>query len=192
MSDFFSIFITSMLVKNPLVFLFLGLCSFVGITKKIPEAFGMSVAVIFVTFLAQQVTFFLNIPLVSFGLFFLQLLVFIMVIAALVQAVEIVMKKFLPVLHCAFGVFLPLITTNCLVLYVALDQIFKDYSYAEATGFGLGTGFGYLLMMVIMAGLREQMELSTQPEIMEGTAATVLLLACILSLAMQGFSGVGG
>lgn len=191
MSDFFSIFITSMLVKNPLVFLFLGLCSFVGMTKKIPEAFSMSVAVIFVTFMAQQVTFFLNFPLVSFEIEFLRLLAFIMVIAALVQIVDIVMKKFLPVLHRAFGVFLTLITTNCLVLYVALDQIFKDYSYAQATGFGLGTGFGYLLMMVIMAGLCEQMELSNQPEIMKGEP-TILLIACILSLTMQVFTGVGG
>jgi electron transport complex protein RnfA len=191
MSDFFSIFLISMLAKNPLVFLFLGLCSFIGVTKKVSEAFSMSMAVIFVTFMAQQVTFFLHIPLVSIGVEFLRLLVFIMVIAALVQTVEIVMKKFLPVLHRAFGVYLPLITTNCLVLYVALEQVFRDYSYLQATAFGLGTGSGYLIMMVIMAGLRERFELSNIPPIMKGTAM-ILLIACLFSLIMQGTSGIGG
>jgi electron transport complex protein RnfA len=191
MSDFFSIFINATLVQNALVVSFLGLCSFIGVTITIHKAFSMSMAVIFVTFMAQQVTFFLNIPLAFINIEFLRLLVFIMVVASFVQTVEIVMKKFLPMLHRAFGVYLPLITTNCLVLYVCLVQISKEYSYTQATAFGLGIGFGYLLMMLIMAGLRERFELSNLPKITQGMPM-VLLIACLLSLIMQGTSGIGG
>jgi len=191
MGSFFSLFIDSMLVHNPLVVLFLGLCSFIGVTKKIGEAFSMSMAVILVTFLSQQVTFFLNYFLVYFDIAYLRLLIFIAVIASLVQIIDIVMKKLMPGMHRAFGVYLPLITTNCLVLYVSLVQIFNDYSYAKAAAFGLGTGFGYLIMMVIMAGIRERLELSDLPEPVKGTSI-VLIIAAFLSLMMQGFSGIGG
>ena len=191
MGNSISIFISSILVNNPLVMLFLGLCSFIGVTKKFSEAFCMGVAVTIVTFLAQQVTFLLNYPLVYFNIEYLRLLVFIAVIASLVQIIDIVMKKFMPAMHKLFGIYLALITTNCLVLYVAIVQVSKVYTYLESTAFGLGTGCGYLLMMIIMAGIREHLELSNSPENTKGTAL-VLMIACFLSLMMQGFYGVGG
>jgi len=191
MSNFLSIFISSILVNNPLVVLFLGLCSFIGVTKKISEAWSMSVAVVIVTLISQQITFALNYALVYFDVEYLRLLIFIAVIASAVQVIDIVMKKFMPAMHRSFGVYLALITTNCLVLYVALVQIAKGYSYLDCTAFSLGTGFGYLLMMVIMAGIRERLETSNLPEVVKGTAM-VVLIASFLSLMMQGFSGIGG
>jgi len=191
MGNSIAIFIGSILVNNPLVMLFLGICSFIGVTKKFSEAFYMGVAVTLVTFLAQQTTFLLNYPLGYLSIEFLRLLAFIAVIASLVQIIEIVMKKFMPAMHKLFGIYLPLITTNCLVLYVAIVQISKSYTYLESTAFGLGTGCGYLLMMIIMSGIREELELSNPPEIVKGTAL-VLMIACFLSLTMQGTYGLGG
>jgi len=185
MGDSLFIFMNSMLVNNPLVVLFLGLCSFVGVSKKINEAASMGIAVILVTFISQQITFVLNYPLEYFAVEYLRLMVFISVVASLVQIMDIVMKKSLRGIHQLFGIYLALITTNCLVLYVCIAQVNKGYTYFESTALGLGTGCGYLLMMVIMAGIREHLEYSDPPEFVKGTPL-ILLIAGILSLMIQG------
>ena len=171
---------------------FLGICPFLGVSKKVDTALGMGAAVAFVLTLATVVTYLLQIYVLNpFGLQYLQTLSFILVIAALVQMVEIVLKKVSPALYQALGIFLPLITTNCAVLGVAILVIQKDFSLVHSIVYAFSTAIGFALAMVVFAGLREQLSLVRIPKGMQGMAI-VLVTAGLLSLAFMGFSGVDG
>ncbi len=178
------------LVNNYVLQKFLGICPFLGVSKKFNQAFGMGIAVTFVMLVATAVTFPLyTYLLVPNKLEYLQTILFILVIAALVQFVEIVLKKFIPALHAALGVYLPLITTNCAVLGVTLNNITDGYTFIESMISSLGVGLGFLLAMVLFAGVRSRIENCPAPECMKGLPIT-LIAAAIVSLAFFGFSGV--
>jgi electron transport complex protein RnfA len=179
-----------MLTNNVLVVYFLGLCSFFGVTNKLSVAWSMSVAVILVTFIASQLAYVIDIVTTLIQVEHLRNLAKIAVIASTVQIIDIVMKSSMSGMHKAFGIYLALITTNCLVFGVAVIQTSKGYSYTECISYSLGAGFGYTLMMMIMAGLRVRLELSNPPELMKG-AVLSLIIACYLSFLMQGFNGLG-
>ncbi len=184
------ILVAGVLVNNYVLQKFLGICPFLGVSKKFNQAFGMGVAVIFVMLVATAVTYPLYMwLLVPRGLEYLQTILFILVIAALVQFVEIVLKKFIPALHAALGVYLPLITTNCAVLGVTLNNITDGYNFAESMISSLGVGIGFLLAMVLFAGVRSRIENCPAPECMKGLPIT-LVAASIVALAFFGFSGV--
>ena len=168
---------------------FLGICPFLGVSNKLSTAAGMSMAVCFVITLATVVTYLLNSVLAAFGLEFLQTISFILVIAALVQMVEIVLKKISPSLYAALGIFLPLITTNCAVLGVALTVVSKDFNLGEATVYAFATSLGFGLAMVLFAGLREQLALNNVPKAFKGIPIA-LVTAGILAMAFMGFSGL--
>ena len=178
------------LINNYVLQKFLGICPFLGVSKKFNQAFGMGIAVTFVMLVATAVTYPLYFYLlVPNKLEYLQTILFILVIAALVQFVEIVLKKFIPALHAALGVYLPLITTNCAVLGVALNNITDGYNFIESMISSLGVGLGFLLAMVLFAGVRSRIENCPAPECMKGLPIT-LVAASIVSLAFFGFSGV--
>lgn len=184
------ILLSGVLVNNYVLRQFLGICPFLGVSKELKNAAGMSVAVIFVMMLATAVTW----PIQEYllnpnSLGYLQTIVFILVIAALVQLVEIVLKRYIPMLHRALGVYLPLITTNCAVLGVTIANINKDYGFAESIVNALGSGLGFFLAMVIFSGVRSQVDRSEPPKAFEGLPIT-LVSAAILSLAFFGFNGV--
>lgn len=186
------ILLTGVFVNNYVLQKFLGICPFLGVSKKFDQAAGMGVAVIFVMLCATAVTW----PIQKYvldknGLGFLQTIVFILVIAALVQFVEIVLKKFIPALHKSLGVYLPLITTNCAVLGVAINNITDGYGFIESMFSSLGVGLGFLLAMVLFAGVRSRIENCPAPKAMQGLPIT-LVAASIVSLAFFGFSGVIG
>jgi len=184
------IMMSAVLVNNYVLRQFLGICPFLGVSKDLKNASGMSIAVIFVMLLATAVTWPIQMYLLdSHGLGFLQTIVFILVIAALVQLVETVLKKYMPSLYTALGVYLPLITTNCAVLGVTIANIGKDYNFIESMINSLGSGLGFFLAMVIFAGVRGQVESSEPPEAFSGLPIT-LISASILSLAFFGFNGV--
>ena len=179
-------------VNNIVLSQFLGICPFLGVSKKVDTALGMSAAVAFVLTLATIVTFLVQkLVLDVFGLQYLQTITFILVIASLVQMVEIVLKKVSPALYQALGIFLPLITTNCAVLGVAILVIQKDYNMLEGIVYALSTAIGFGLAMTVFAGMREQLEMVNIPKGMRGMAI-VLVSAGLLSLAFMGFSGVDG
>ena len=179
-------------VNNYVLQKFLGICPFLGVSKKFNQAAGMGVAVIFVMLCATAATFpIFNYVLVPAKLEFLQTIVFILVIAALVQFVEIVLKRFIPALHKSLGVYLPLITTNCAVLGVALNNISDGYNFVESMFSSLGVGLGFLLAMILFAGVRSRIENCPAPKAMQGLPVT-LIAASIVSLAFFGFSGVVG
>lgn len=168
----------------------MGICPFLGVSKKIDTALGMGMAVAFVLTLATIVTYLIQYGLlVPLGLQYLQTLAFILVIAALVQMVEIILRKVSPALYQALGIFLPLITTNCAVLGVAILVIQKDYTLAESIAYAFSTALGFALALTIFAGMREQMALVQIPKGMRGMAI-VLVAAGLLSLAFMGFGGV--
>jgi electron transport complex protein RnfA len=178
------------LVNNYVLQKFLGICPFLGVSKKFGQACGMGIAVTFVMLVATAVTYPLyTYLLVPNGLEYLQTILFILVIAALVQFVEIVLKKFVPALHAALGVYLPLITTNCAVLGVTLNNITDGYGFLESMVSSLGVGLGFLLAMVLFAGVRSRIENCPAPECMKGLPIT-LVAASIVSLAFFGFGGV--
>ena len=178
------------LVNNYVLQRFLGICPFLGVSKKSSQAVGMGIAVTFVMLCATAVTWPIQTYLLDkFDLGYLQTIVFILVIAALVQFVEIVLKKFIPALHAALGVYLPLITTNCAVLGVTLNNITDGYGFLESMVSSLGVGFGFLLAMVLFAGVRSRIENCPAPECMKGLPIT-LVAASIVSLAFLGFGGV--
>ncbi len=184
------ILLGGVLVNNYVLRQFLGICPFLGVSKELKNATGMSVAVIFVMMLATAVTW----PIQEYllnpnGLGYLQTIVFILVIAALVQLVEIILKKYLPSLHLALGVYLPLITTNCAVLGVTIANINAGYGFVESITNALGSGLGFFLAMVIFSGVRSQVDRSEPPKSFEGLPIT-LVSAAILSLAFFGFNGV--
>lgn len=190
--EYILIFISAIFVNNIILSQFLGICPFLGVSKKVDTALGMGAAVAFVLTLATVVTYLLQIYVLNpFGLQYLQTLSFILVIAALVQMVEIVLKKVSPTLYQALGIFLPLITTNCAVLGVAILVIQKDFSLVHSIVYAFSTAIGFALAMVVFAGLREQLSLVRIPKGMQGMAI-VLVTAGLLSLAFMGFSGVDG
>ena len=190
--EYILIFISAIFVNNIVLSQFLGICPFLGVSKKVDTALGMSAAVAFVLTLATIVTWLVQKQVLdAFGLQYLQTIAFILVIASLVQMVEIVMKKVSPALYQALGIFLPLITTNCAVLGVAILVIQKDYSLIESIIYAFSTAIGFGLALTVFAGIREQLELVNVPKGMRGVAIT-MVTAGLLSLAFMGFSGVDG
>ncbi|MBR5273262.1 MAG: RnfABCDGE type electron transport complex subunit A [Clostridia bacterium] len=190
MTGYLAIFLTAILTENFVLAKFLGICPFLGVSKKVNTAVGMSAAVIFVMALATAVTYPINKYLLeSNGLGYLQTIVFILVIAALVQLVEIVLKKFMRPLYNSLGVYLPLITTNCAVLGVVLLNIEKGYTFAESMVNSVGAGVGFLVAMVMFAGVRQRLENCDIPEMFKGLPIT-LVAACLVSLSFLGFGGM--
>lgn len=184
------ILMSAILVNNYTLAKFLGICPFLGVSKKLDQAVGMSAAVIFVMLLATAVTW----PIYTFlllpnGMKYLQTIVFILVIAALVQLVEIILKRYLPALHQSLGVYLPLITTNCAVLGVTIDNIGAEYGFLESMVNSLGCGLGFLLAMVLFSGVRSRVERAEPPKAFEGLPIT-LVSAAIVSVSFFGFSGI--
>ena len=190
--EYILIFISAIFVNTIVLAQILGICPFLGVSKKIDTSLGMSAAVAFVMVLATIVTWLVQTYiLVPNGLEYLQTIAFILVIASLVQMVEIVLKKVSPALYQALGIFLPLITTNCAVLGVAILVIQKDYNLAQSIMYAFSTAIGFGLALTVFAGIREQLELTDIPKGMRGMAI-VLISAGLLSLAFMGFSGVDG
>ena len=190
--EYLLIFISAIFVNNIVLSQFLGICPFLGVSKKIDTAIGMGGAIAFVLTLATIITWLVQkYVLDPFGLQYLQTLSFILVIAALVQVVEIILKKVSPALYQALGIFLPLITTNCAVLGVAILVIQKDFNLLESVVYAFSTALGFALALIVFAGIREQQALVRIPKGMQGMAI-VLVTASLLSLAFMGFSGVDG
>lgn len=188
--EYLIIFIAAIFVNNIVFSQFLGICPFLGVSKKIDTALGMSAAVAFVLVLATIVTYLIQkFVLDAFGLQYLQTITFILVIASLVQMLEIVLKKVSPSLYQALGVFLPLITTNCAVLGVAILVIQKDYDLLTGVVYAFSTAIGFGLALTLFAGIREQMSLVNIPKGMKGTPIA-LIVAGLLAMAFMGFSGV--
>ena len=189
MKGFLMILVGAVLVNNFVLSKFMGICPFLGVSKKLDSATGMSVAVIFVMTMATAVTY----PIYTFLLYpnytYLRTLVFILVIAALVQLVEIVLKKFIPALHSTLGIYLPLITTNCAVLGVTVLNIEENYNFAESIVNSIGAGIGFLVAMVLFNGVRQRIEGNAIPKTFQGLPS-ILIAASIVSLAFMGFSGV--
>ena len=186
------ILLMGVFVNNYVLQKFLGICPFLGVSKKAGQAAGMGIAVIFVMLAATAVTWPIQkYVLEAVNLGYLQTIVFILVIASLVQFVEIVLKKFIPSLHKSLGVYLPLITTNCAVLGVCINNITDGYGFVESMFSSLGVGLGFLLAMILFAGVRSRIENCPAPECMKGLPIT-LVAASIVSLAFYGFSGVIG
>lgn len=188
--EYLMILVAAVFVNNIVLAQFLGICPFLGVSKKIDTAVGMTGAVAFVMTLSTICTFLLqHYVLNPLGLQYLQTLAFILVIAALVQMVEIILKKLSPSLYQALGVFLPLITTNCTILGVAILVIQKDYDLVQSVVFAISTALGFGLALILFAGIREQLSMMQQPKAMEG-APIALVTAGILAMAFMGFSGV--
>ena len=190
MKEILVILFTVILTQNACLSKFLGICPFLGVSKKLDSAVGMSVAVIFVMAMATAVTW----PIYTFllapnGLEYMQTIVFILVIAALVQLVEIVLKKYVPALYRALGIYLPLITTNCAVLGVTILNIDNQYNFLESMVNAVGTGVGFLLAMVLFAGVRERLENCDIPETFKGLPIT-LVAASLVAVSFLGFNGV--
>ncbi|HAT61700.1 MAG TPA: electron transport complex subunit RsxA [Prevotella sp.] len=190
--EYLLIFISAIFVNNIVLSQFLGICPFLGVSKKIDAAIGMGVAVTFVLTLSTVVTYLVQIYVLNpYHLQYLQTLSFILVIAALVQMVEIILKKVSPALYQALGIFLPLITTNCCVLGVAILVIQKQYNLMESVVYAFSTALGFALALVLFAGIREQQALVKIPKGMQGMSI-VLITASLLALAFMGFSGLQG
>ena len=187
----FQIFVNALLANNFVLAMFLGLCPFLGVSGKLDTAFPMGVATTFVMLVASLCAYGLNLLLTSFNLEFLRLISYIVIIASSVQLVEMVLKKYSPGLFRALGIYLPLITTNCAVLGVALFQTAREYDFIQSVTFSVGGGAGFTLALVLMASVRERLQLSDVPSVAQGTALS-LMLAGILSLSFMGFAGLGG
>lgn len=198
----FYIILSSILVDNYVLTKFLGICPFLGVSKKVDQATGMGVAVTFVMVLATAATYPIYYKLlVPFGLEYLETIIFILVIAALVQLVEIILKKYIPSLHKALGIYLPLITTNCAVLGVASNNISNDYIKLAGDSFGgafvyalaaaLGCGLGFLFAMILFAGVRSRVEKANPPKAFRGVPIT-LISASVLAMTFYGFAGILG
>ncbi len=185
------IFLNALLINNFVLAMFLGLCPFLGVSGKIKTAWNMGVAVIFVMLVSSVCAYVINALLVRHGLEFLRLICYIAVIASAVQLVEMVIKKVSPALFRTLGIFLPLITTNCAILGLALFQTSRDYDLGRCLVFALGGGGGFTLALILMAGLREKLELADVPDVVT-QAALSLVLAGLLSLSFMGFAGLGG
>jgi electron transport complex protein RnfA len=188
--EYILIIISAIIVNNVVLAQFLGICPFLGVSNKVGTAMGMAVAVTFVIVLATMVTYLVQVYVLDkLGIAFMQTITFILVIAALVQMVEIILKKISQPLYQALGIFLPLITTNCAVLGVAILVIKKDYNLLEGVIYGGATAIGFGLALIILAGIREQLELADIPKGMKGVPLS-LVIAGILALAFMGFTGI--
>jgi len=190
MVDLLLILVGAVFVNNFVLARFLGICPFLGVSKKVETALGMGMAVTFVMTIAAVVTWFVQyFVLIPFGIEYLQTIAFILIVASLVQMVEMVVQKTSPALYQALGIFLPLITTNCAVLGLAVLNIQKGYSFVESIVFALGAAIGFTLAMVLFAGLRERIDLCPVPRSFRGSAIA-LVTAGLLSLAFMGFAGL--
>ncbi len=187
--SYLSILLTAILTANFVLSKFLGICPFLGVSKKLNTAVGMSAAVIFVMALSTVVCYPINNILIKNDLEYLQTIVCILVIAALVQLVEIILKKFMPPLYNALGIYLPLITTNCAVLGVVLLNFTEGYTYLESIVNSIGAGLGFMLAMVIFSGVRSRLESCDVPKFLQGLPI-VLIAASIVSLSFMGFTGL--
>ncbi len=187
---FFLLFVSAAVVNNFVLSYFLGICPFVGVSKKISSAVSMGMAVTFVMTITAAVTWLIyNLILVPFQLEILQYVSFILVIASLVQLVEMFVRKISKPLYDALGIYLPLITTNCAILGLALFSVLREYDFMESLVFGIGAGAGFTLAIVIMAGIREELELAKVPKPFEGAGIT-MIVAASLALAFMGFAGL--
>jgi electron transport complex protein RnfA len=184
------IFLNAFLINNFVLAMFLGLCPFLGVSGKLNTAWSMGLATTLVMLISSISAFFINELLVYFQIEFLRLICYIAVIASAVQLVEMTMKKFSPPLFRALGIFLPLITTNCAILGLALFQTYKEYDFVQSLAYSTGASAGFILAIILMAGLREKLELADLPNTSQG-AAISLMLAGILSLIFMGFAGLG-
>ena len=188
--EYLLIFISAIFVNNIVLSQFLGICPFLGVSQKISTSLGMGAAVAFVLTLSTIVTYLVQIYVLNpMGLQYLQTIAFILVIAALVQMVEIVLKKVSPTLYQALGIFLPLITTNCAVLGIAILLVQKEYNLAESVVFSAATAIGFTVALVLFAGLREKLEITDVPKAFKGVPIA-LIVAGILAMAFMGFSGL--
>jgi H+/Na+-translocating ferredoxin:NAD+ oxidoreductase subunit A len=188
--EYILIIISAVLINNVVLAQTIGICPFLGVSNKVDTALGMAGAVTFVIVLATMVTYIIQVYVLDkLGLAFMQTITFILVIAALVQMVEIILKKISQPLYQALGIYLPLITTNCAVLGVAILVIKKNYNLIEGVVYGASTAIGFGLALIILAGIREQLELADIPEGMRGVPIS-LVIAGILALAFMGFSGI--
>lgn len=188
-SNLWSIFINACLVNNFVLAYFLGICPFMGVSGKLSNAIRMGAAVSFVMLVASICAFTINQLLQIIDAPYLQLISYIVVIASTVQLIEMFIKKFSPKLFQALGIFLPLITTNCAILGLALFQTNRDYNFIESISFSLGAGAGFTLALILMAGIREKLDLAEVPQLMKGTVVS-LMVAGILSLSFMGFAGL--
>jgi len=186
----FQIFIGTLLTNNFVLAMFLGLCPFLGVSGRLNTALPMGAATTFVMLVASLCAYGLNVLLTALDLQFLRLIAYIVVIASAVQLVEMFLKKTSPTLFRALGIYLPLITTNCAVLGVALFQTTREYNFLQSMTFALAGGGGFTLALLLMAGLRERLNLATVPQMVQGTGLA-LMLAGLLSLVFMGFAGLG-
>jgi electron transport complex protein RnfA len=185
------IFLNAAVVNNFVLALFLGICPFLGVSAKKETAWNMGLAVIFVMLVSSVSAYGINWLLTELDLLFLRLICYIAVIASAVQLVEMLVKRYSPALFRSLGIFLPLITTNCAILGLALFQTAKEYDFVQSLVYALGAGAGFMLALMLMAGLREKLALARVPSVSQG-AAMSLMLAGLLSLAFMGFAGLGG
>jgi electron transport complex protein RnfA len=185
------VFINAALINNFVLSAFLGICPFIGVSNKLDTASRMGAAVTFVMLVSSLCAYGVHRVLLVIDAPYLQLISYIVIIASAVQLVEMAIKKFSPALFRAMGIFLPLITTNCAILGLALFQTSKQYDFIQSLVYALGAGAGFTLAIVIMAGIREELELSDVPDVVKGTAI-VLMIAGLLSLSFMGFAGLGG
>ncbi len=188
--ELLALFISAILINNFVLYYFLGICPFLGVSKKLDSALSMGLAVTFVMTITAVMSWMINTwILIPYNIGYLQTVSFILVIASLVQLVEMFIRKMSPPLYQALGIYLPLITTNCAIMGLALLAARKDYGFFEAVVFGIGSGIGFTLAIVLMAGIREQLDLADVPEPLKG-AGIALIVAGIMALAFTGFSGM--
>lgn len=185
------IFVSATVINNFVLAYFLGICPFLGVSAKLDTAVRMGIAVTFVMLVSSVAAYGIHAALVEIQALYLQLICYIVVIATTVQLVEMIIRKYSPALFRTLGIFLPLITTNCAILGVALFQTNRQYDFLQSVVFAAGAGAGFSIALVIMAGLREELELSDVPSMVDGAALT-LIVAGILSTAFMGFGGLGG
>ena len=190
MKEIILIFVATVLINNFVLKYFLGICPFLGVSSKIDSAIGMGFATTFVMTLTAPVVWLINTYLLEkLGIIFLQYVTFIIVIASLVQLVEMIIKRISPNLHKTLGIYLPLITSNCAILFSAIFLILREYSLLESLFFGFGGGCGFTLALALMAGIREELELADVPKVLKGAGIT-LIVAGLLALAFMGFGGM--
>ncbi len=188
--ELLALFISAILINNFVLYYFLGICPFLGVSKKLDSAISMGLAVTFVMTITAVISWMINNwILIPYNIGYLQTVAFILVIASLVQLVEMFIRKMSPPLYQALGIYLPLITTNCAIMGLALLAARKEYTFFEAVIFGTGSGIGFTLAIVLMAGIREQLDLADVPEPLKG-AGIALIVAGIMALAFTGFSGM--
>ncbi len=189
LSNLLILSIGAILIENFVLVQFMGICPFLGVSKKVETATGMGLAVVFVMACASAITYFVNLVLNLLGIAYLQTIAFILVIAVLVQFVEMFLKKSAPALYSSLGIYLPLITTNCAVLGVAILNVTKGLNFIESLVYGATAGVGFTLAIILLAGVRERLESADIPEFLKGMPIT-LITAGLLSVAFMGFSGL--